>query len=123
MSPKNSRNLLLNRLSAYSDSSRKSRLIVTYSLYLHLLLHEFAVSDCNGLYGCTQCNKSFARPRHFRTHRCVAWGDYVDISKSDVIETLEHDSGEEDTDTTADFKSVLFYFCTDFSPSYPGLQK
>ena len=78
-----------------------------YSLLLLflILLFFFPVLVCrqgsvNGHMTCPRCHKSFTRPRPFNSHRCMAEGDYIDLShwtmKREAVSDDEAGSGATD---------------------------
>ena len=73
------------------------------SISLVIYLTNVRFPDADGRYSCKACHKAFAKERHYNRHRCISWGDYVDISKKESIDNMTQDSGEEDADRTSDF--------------------
>ncbi|GFO20664.1 Zinc finger protein zfat [Plakobranchus ocellatus] len=51
-------------------------------------------TDSDGKLVCPQCKRSFAKERHFNTHKCLASSSYVDITKKE----MKLDSGDEGGD-------------------------
>ncbi|XP_013396741.1 zinc finger protein ZFAT [Lingula anatina] len=65
----------------------------------------------DGRFLCVRCNKSFTRERHFNSHACLATGDYIDITRKEVINKLSGEVGGneaveegEDLDEDEDYK-------------------
>lgn len=54
------------------------------------------VADKNGKLSCPKCKKTFGRLRHFKTHRCLAIGDYGVLSDEEEEEDMN--------DQTPDYK-------------------
>ena len=53
-----------------------------------LIKYEDIMPGADHMYHCKQCEKSFRRERHYRSHVCIAAKDYVDITKLNVSHVL-----------------------------------
>lgn len=78
---------------------------VCLCMYLAIYIAQFLI-DADGKYHCTQCQKSFMRDRHFRTHRCLAVIGYVDITRKEALddgdkETEAHENGNDRDGSTS----------------------
>ena len=51
----------------------------------HGYLNQTFVSAESGELLCPKCKKTFRRPRHFNTHRCLGIGEYRDILRDEVL--------------------------------------
>ena len=51
---------------------------------------------------CPRCKKTFGRERHFHSHKCLAYSDYVDTMQKEVLsadEASEEDDEKDHSDT------------------------
>ncbi|XP_012940881.1 zinc finger protein ZFAT [Aplysia californica] len=60
-------------------------------------------TNADGKLVCPQCKRTFAKERHFNTHKCLATSSYVDITKKEIvkIDSGDEEEGHEDLDAGA----------------------